>query len=85
MAVVEAGRVDERSRWRRLPSAPVGPRVHPLLFLRLADAAGLDAVYLVKAEAASAEDVPMWVQAADFPEVPRTVLDPTWRKQKGHG
>ena len=62
-------------RTQRLsPSARVGARVHSLSSDGLAEAAGLDAIYLQIAEDATTDDAPMWERTADVLEVPRTML-----------
>ena len=74
-------RVAERSRWRRMPSARIGARVRSLSSLGLAEAAGRDVISFEKAEDTSIDDAPMWVKTEDFPQVPRTMLDPSrWKK-----
>ena len=71
------GRVAERSRWRRMPSGHIGARVRSLSSLGLAEAAGRDVISFEKAEDTSIDDAPMWVKTEDFPQVPRTMLDPS--------
>ena len=48
--VAEVGRVAERSRCRRMPSARIGARVHSLSLYGLAEATSLDAISIEKAE-----------------------------------